>query len=103
MFESFKQFGDLRRADKVKKAMSIACSALDAGNIQVADYQLEAAYKLCLDTMFVRAFHTDLTLLWGMIGIKVREMDYPELADHCKKMNALLQARFEVGEYYANP
>lgn len=53
--------------------------------------------------MFVRSFHTDLTLAWGLMDIKVREMGYPELADHCKKMNALLQARFEAGEYYVNP
>ncbi len=102
MFEFLKQMGDLRRADKVKREIGIARQAIAAGDIHTADYALEAAYKLCLETMFVRTFHTELQFLWGVIGLKVRDMGYPELADHCTKMNALLQARFEAGEYYAD-
>jgi hypothetical protein len=41
MFQVFKQLGDLRRANKVDRAMGIACSAIAAGQIHVADYQLE--------------------------------------------------------------
>ncbi|SRR6266403_4030653 len=103
MFESFKQFGDLRRADKVERAMGIASSAIAAGQIHVADHQLEAAYKLCLKTTFLRTPLINLITFWGLIGIKVREMGYPELADHCKKMSALLQARFDAGQYYRDP
>ena len=62
MFQVFKQVGDLRRADKIDKAMGIGTSASAAGQMEVAYYQLEAAYKLCLETTFVR------TPIEGRIG-----------------------------------
>ena len=83
--------------------MGIAGAAISAGDMQTADYQLEAAYKLCLETQFIRSDIINLISFWGLIGITVRERGYPELADHCKNMAALLQASFNAGEYYGDP
>jgi hypothetical protein len=82
MFEFLKQMGDLRGANKVNQRMGVATRAIASGDIHTADYALEDAYKLCLDTMFLRTPHIELITLWGVIGMKVRDMGYPELADH---------------------
>ena len=103
MFELFKQIGNLRRADKVAKALSNASSAIAAGQMEVADYQFEAAYKLCLETTFVRMNHIDLILQWGLIGEWLKKQGHIDLADRCFKIANLLQARFDAGDYYRNP
>ena len=100
MFGIFKQIGNLHRADKVSSAMSLADSALAAGRMELVAVRLQIAYKLCLDTTFMRTLHINLTLQWGVFSVKLKELGQPELAAECKKMNALLQARFDAGEYY---
>lgn len=91
---------DGMRMVSINKAIEIASKSLANGHIEIADIQLEKAYKLCLETRFPRHFHTELITAWGLIGIKVGEMGFPELATHCQNMYNLLQARFKAGDYY---
>ena len=103
MFETFKQITNLRRAAKVDKAIGIANSAISAGQIQVANCQLEAAYKLCLETTFLRTSHINLITFWGLTGLSLKKQGHTDFADQCFKMERLLQARFDAGQFYRDP
>jgi hypothetical protein len=98
----FKAMRDGLRAASVSKAMEIAGHAIVAGNMQVADAQLEKAYNLCLDTKFPRNVLNELMLQWGLIGVMVSEKGFPELAAHCRKMSDLLQSRLQAGDHYTD-
>lgn len=97
-----KAFRDGMRTAKIRKAMEIAGSALADGRVEIADVQLEKAYKLLLDTRLPRMMHIELITYWGLIGHDVRSQGYTMLADHCDHMNKLLQARFDAGDYYSD-
>ena len=45
-------------------------------------------------------YFAELNNRLGLIGIKVGEMGFPELATHCQNMYNLLQPRFKAGDYY---
>ena len=68
--------------------------------MQIALEHLETAYKLCLETTFLRANHINLITFWGLTGVMVRDAGYIEFAERCFKMERLLQARFDTGDYY---
>ncbi|HEY2712965.1 MAG TPA: hypothetical protein VGI60_10650 [Chthoniobacterales bacterium] len=98
----FKAFRDGANTARIRKAMNLAGSALTNGKIEIADVQLEKAYKLLLDTRLPRMMHIELITFWGLIGHEVRKQGYTMLADHCDHMNKLLQARFDAGDYYSD-
>lgn len=99
----FKQLAEGWRWAKLKKAMDVATTAIEAGQIHIADLRLEEAYKLLLETKLPRTTHIEMITLWQFIGLRVTELGYPELAAHCHRMAEILQARFDAGEYYADP
>ena len=97
----FKQIRDGLRAAKVKHTLGIASSAIAAGRIDLAGAPLQKAYNLCIDTTFARMMHIELITFWRLTGLKLSELGLPaEVTEPCEMMAALLQERFDAGDYY---
>jgi hypothetical protein len=97
----FKQFRDGRNARKILQAMELANEYIMANpHLNMIDRLLTQAYDLLLDTTLPRMLHINLITAWGFTGIALKDRGRPDLADRCFKMEGLLQARFDAGDYY---
>jgi len=96
----FKQFRDGWKAPRITIAMNAAVAALSSNRIDIAETKLKEAYKLILDTTLPQSMHSDLILGWGLLGTSLKEQGQTELANRCEEMEKLLQARWDVGDFY---
>ncbi len=96
----FKQLRDGWKLPKINKAMNAASAALDAGRIDIAEEWLKQAHNLLLDTTLPQTAHTDMILAWGLMALTLKERGHTDLAEQCTKTANLLQARFDVGDFY---
>lgn len=96
----FKQFRDGWKAPKIIKAINAANAALAADRIDIAEGLLVQAYNLLLDTTLPQMAHADMITAWRLLSLTLEDRGRNDLADKCTTMANLLQARFDVGDFY---
>jgi hypothetical protein len=99
MFELFRD-GWKAKANKIGYALHAAKDAIGADHVDTARVWMTKAYKLSLDTTFPRTQLINLTLCWGLLSTDFDKHGDTEAADKCRKMNVLLQSRFDAGDYH---
>jgi hypothetical protein len=88
------------KANKIGYALHAAKDAIGADHVDAARAWMTKAYKLSLDTTFPRTQLINLTLCWGLLSTDFDKHGDTEAADKCRKMNVLLQSRFDAGDYH---
>ena len=96
----FKVFRDSWNAPRIAYALNAAKDAIDTDHLDAVEWMTKA-YKLSLDTRLPRKALIDLILCWGLLSTDFDKHGDAEFAEQCRKMNGLLQSRFDAGDYYS--
>lgn len=98
-----KAFRDALRLNKIERAIRAADAAIVAKRGDLARQPINQAYNLLLDLTLYRTRLINMIFEWGTMAIELSSQGHEDLANQCKKMEALLQARFDAGDYYREP